>query len=610
MQLSFHEDYNQSEIKISALTGRFFEGSAMTENYEFRANSLTKGRKWHLFGNQFFGVGVLSAVLIWLVIVPLTMVFWGSFRTGPPGVPGGYTITNYIRAFKNASLLNSCKNTLIFAIGASLISFAGGTFLAWITERTDMPFRKGIYAIVLFPIVCPAVLFATSWLFLLNPTIGIINKAAILWLGFEKPIVNSYSMGAMIWTQGVDTFSLPFLLMAAAFRQMDPSLEEAAQAAGASLMRTVRTVTLPLLVPSALASILITFVRSIETFEVPAVMGIPAGISMFATEVWMAISRTKPADFNLAATFATGYLFVCIGGLYLYHKATGMSEKYVTVTGKGYRPTRIKLGAWRWPTAFICFILLSVTTLLPVLVFIWTSLMPYYSVPSWDAVSRITLKNYRYILSLRSTYEALYNNILVGVASAGAGVLLASIISWVVIRTRLRGRHLLDMFSFAPIAVPGTVMGLALLWLYLTVPIPIYGTLWILIVAFVSKYMTYAVRSTHSSLVQIHPELEEASSATGASWVYTFTRVTLPLIVPGLLIGFLFIFSLCFRVLGLPIMLSHTNTRLMPMLIFDLYQNGGYEWLCALGVLMMLLLVTLSAISWFVSKKFGIREAE
>ena len=538
------------------------------------------------------------------------MIAWGSFRNAPPGAAGSYTVDNYLRAYQSAGLLRALWNSIVFGVGSSVISFAGGTFLAWVTERTDTPFRKIIYALVLFPVIVPAVLFATSWLFLLNPKIGIINKLATLLFGLDHPIVNSYSMGAMIWAQGVDHFGLPFLLMAAAFRSMDPSLEEAAQVAGAGMVRTLRTVTLPLLVPAVLATLLITFIRSIETFEVPAVMGIPAGIPFFATEIWLAVSRKQPPDFNLSATFSMGYMLICVIGIYLYHRATQMSEKYVTVTGKGYRPTRLKLGVWRLPTAGFCLFLLTVTILLPVLVFIWTSLMPYYAVPSWEALSRITLKNYRYVLTLEDTYEALYNNLAVGCGASVAGVLFAAVISWVVLRTRMPGRRLLDIFSFAPIAVPATVMGLALLWLYLTVPIPIYGTLWILILGFMSKYMTYAVRATHASLTQIHPEMEEASAACGASWLRTFTRVTLPLMVPGLLIGFLFILSLSFRVLGLPIMISHTKTRMLPMLIFAFYQDGGYGLLCVLGVLIMLLLLVISGISWYVGKRLGVQEAE
>lgn len=559
---------------------------------------------------QIIGLILLAGALTWFVVVPLVMVIWGAFRNVPPGVAGSFTLNNFIKAYQSERLLNAIKNSVVFGLGASSISFAGGTFLAWVTERTDAPFRKVIYSLVLLPIIVPSILFATSWLFLLNPKIGILNKLAMQWFGFSEPIFNGYGMWGMIWAQGVDHYGLPFLLMAAAFRSMDPSLEEAAEASGAGLLMILRTVTLPLLLPAVLATLLICFIRCIETFEVAAVLGIPAGISVFATEVWLAIARTRPPDFNLSATFAMGFMLVTVVGIYLYHRATRMSEKYVTVTGKGYRPTRIKLGVWRIPIGLFCLLLLSVCIVLPVFVFVWTSLMPFYAVPSWKAFSRITLDNYRYVLTLSTTLEVFFNNIVVGFAAASAGVIFAAIISWTVVRTRIPGRKFLDVIAFAPIAVPGTVMGIALLWLYLTVPIPIYGTLWILIVGFMSKYMTYAVRATHAALTQIHPELEEASKACGASWFRTFTRVTLPLMTPGLLIGFLFILSLSFRVLGLPIMISHVSTRMFPSFIYDLYADGGYEALSALGVLIMLFLLIIAGISKFISNRFGVQEAE
>ena len=256
---------------------------------------------------------------------------------------------------------------------------------------------------------------------------------------------------------------------------MDPSLEEAAQTAGASVWTTMRTVTLPVLLPAVLATLLISFIRALESFEAPAIMGIPAGISVFATEVWLAVSRTRPADFNLSATFAMGYLLVTVVGVYLYHRATKMSERYVTVTGKGYRPTRFKLGYWRWPVALFSLLLLGVAILLPLFILIWTSLLPFYMIPSWQALSLVSLQNYRAVLALDSAYEAFVNTLIVGCSAAAIGSLLSAVIGWVVIRTRLPGRRLLDVLAFAPIAIPGTVMGIALLWLYLTLPIPIYG---------------------------------------------------------------------------------------------------------------------------------------
>jgi iron(III) transport system permease protein len=564
-------------------------------------------QRWH-GRSELLVIAALIAAVGWLVVVPLAMVVWGSLRDAAPGLPGDLTFNNYIRAYHNVRLIQAIGNSLIFAGGASIISFLGGTFLAWVTERTDAPLRRAVYALVLVPVIVPGILFASSWLFLLNPTVGVINKFAAYCCGFETPIVNGYSMAGMIWAQGVDNFSLPFLLMAAAFRSMDPSLEEAAQVAGAGVWATLRTVTLPVLLPSVLATLLISFIRALESFEVPAVMGIPAGISVFATEVWLALSRRRPPDFNLSATFAMGYFLVTIIGVFLYHRATQKSERYVTVTGKGYRPTRLKTGTWRWPIALFSLLLLGVAILLPLFILLWTSLMPFYMVPSWQALSLVSLRNYRDVWALESAYEAFINNIIVGGSAAAIGVILSAAIAWVVIRTRLPGRKALDILAFSPIAIPGTVMGIALLWLYLTLPIPIYGTLWILLVGFVGKYMTFAVRSSYASLTQIHQELEEASTSCGAPWARTFTRVTLPLMAPGLLIGFLFILSLSFRVLSLPVMISHVNTRMLPSFIFDLYDQGKYEVLSALGVLIMIFLLAIAGVSRYVSARFGVQE--
>jgi iron(III) transport system permease protein len=559
---------------------------------------LTVSRQRWRVRSELLIVAGLIAVVGWLVAIPLAMVVWGTFRDAAPGLPGSFTLNNFVRAYFNVGLLQAIQNSLIFAGGASLISFAGGTFLAWVTERTDAPFRRVVYALVLVPVIVPGILFATSWLFLLAYCCGL-----------ETPIFNGYSMGGMIWAEGVDNFSLPFLLMAAAFRSMDPSLEEAAQTAGAGVWTTMRTVTLPVLLPAVLATLLISFIRALESFEAPAIMGIPAGIAVFATEVWLAVSRTRPADFNLSATFAMGYLLVTVVGVFLYHRATKMSERYVTITGKGYRPTRIKLEYWRWPIALFSLLLLGCAILLPLFILIWTSLLPFYMIPSWQALSLVSLENYRQVLALESAYEAFINTLIVGCSAAAVGSLLSAVIGWVVIRTRLPGRRLLDILAFAPIAIPGTVMGIALLWLYLTLPIPIYGTLWILLFGFLGKYMTFAVRSTYASLTQIHKELEEASTSCGAPWLKTFIRVTLPLMAPGLLIGFLFILSLSFRVLGLPVMISHVNTRMMPSFIFSLYDEGKYEVLSALGVMIMLFLLAIAAVSRYVSKKFGVQES-
>lgn len=580
------------------------ETQAVSISSRFSLRSSFRWSRW--LNGQTIGVGFLTLLLVWLIMAPLAVVIWGAFRDGQPGQAGAYTLSKFVDAYQDTLLL-TVGNTLVFAFGASLLCLSIGTFLAWVTERTDAPLRSIIYAISLFPLIAPGILMASAWVLVLHPKIGIVNVAAAMLFGIEGPLFNGYSMAGMIWAQAIDQVSLPFLLMAAAFRSMDPSLEEASSVSGARMGTTMRRVTLPLLLPAVLAVFLLVFVRAIESFDVPAVLGVPAGIPVFATQVFLAVWDV-PQDYNVASAFGVGYLIISLLLLYLYHRATRMSERYVTVTGKGFRPRRMQLGGWRWPVTLFTLLLLTLGLGLPVFLFVWTSFTKFYQIPSLSQISRFTLDNYREILELPNTLQAIYNTLFVGIASSLIIVLLAAVISWVVIRTRITGRKFLDFLSFSPIAIPGTVMGLALLWLYLVVPIPIYATIWILIVAFVGKYITVAVRSTHASLQQISAELEEVSTVSGASWGRTFRSVVMPLMAPGLVVAFIYSLSLTFKVLSIPILLGNVDTKLMSVMIYNLYEDGQYPVLSAMGVLLLILVLSLSFAGAYIGKRFGVKQ--
>ncbi len=568
--------------------------------------SLQLSTQWPRWLNgQTIGVGLLTLLLIWLIMVPLAVVIFGAFRDGQPGQPGVYTLMKFVEAYQG-TLVKTVSNTIIFALGAAVLAMTFGTFLAWVTERTNAPLRPLIYAISLFPLIAPGVLMASAWVLVLHPRIGIINVWARSMFGIEGTLLNGYSMGGMIWAQAIDQVSLPFLLMCASFRSMDPSLEEASFVSGARFGTTMRRVTLPLMLPALLAVFLLVFVRAIESFDVPAVLGVPGGVPVFATQVFLAVWDI-PQDYNVASAFGVGYLAISLFLLFLYHRATRMTERYVTITGKAFRPRSMQLGHWRWPVSLLSMLLLVISVGLPVFVFTWTSFVKFYQVPSLSQLPHFSLDNYREILELPHTLQSIYNTLLVGVLSALIIVLIASIISWIVIRTRIRGRKFLDFLSFAPIAIPGTVMGLALLWLYLVIPIPIYATLWILIVAFVGKYITVAVRSTHASMQQISKELEEVSTVSGASWVRTFRSVVLPLMAPGLVVAFIYSLSLTFKVLSMPILLGSVNSKLMSVTIYNLYQDGQYPMLSAMGVILLLLVLSLAMTGTYIGRRFGVR---
>ena len=561
-----------------------------------------------------FAIGrnlVLSALLgivVYLTLIPLIMILYGTFRDGPPGTAASFTLANYSRAYGDLTILQLGLNTMVFAVGAALVSFGFGSFLAWLTERTDTPLKGTIYGLALFPFVIPGILTTIAWVLLLSPKIGLINRFFVEELGFAGAPINLYSMGGMIWVFGIDNITLPFFLMAAAFRSMDPSLEEAGRASGMSALSTFWHVNFKLMIPTIFAVLLLLVVRGIETFEVPAVIGLPAEIKVYASEIFLALRMYQPPDYNLAGAYSTFYLVVASVGVALYLKATSASERYATITGKGYRTRIQNLGPWRYFTLSLALLILFIGVILPFLVVALTSVVPIYQRPSWELVSALTLDNYRVVLGLDQFYQSLVNNVIVGIVSATAAALLAAAVSWVVVRTKLRGRKLLDIIAFTPMAFPGIVIGLALLWMYLTLPIPVYGTLWILVIAYVTKYTPITLRSCHAALLQLHPELEEASVISGSSWFRTFVRVVLPLIMPSLTAGWFYVLALTFKALSLPVLLSHLGTEMLPVVIYGFYESGRFSELSALGVLLVAGLSVIALATRMFASQFSVQE--
>jgi iron(III) transport system permease protein len=544
-------------------------------------------------------------VVVYLTVVPLGVMIFGSFQKGLPGTWSPITLENYIRAFSQPSLYSAIANAVTYSIGAGLVSFSLGTLMAWLTERTDLPFKGLIYGSVLGAMMIPGVLFTISWILLLAPKSGLINVWLMALFGLSTPPFDPYNLLGMIFVSGIDDFYTPFLFMAAAFRSMDPALEEASVSAGAGNLRTFFSITMRLMLPAALGVALLIFIRGIEDFEIPALLGIPAGIYVLSTEIFLTVRR-PPTDFNLAATISMFYLLVALGGLYLYFKSTQMSEKFAVITGKGFRPSLVKLGNWRVPAAVCALALITLTVYLPLAVLAWTSLLPWYAQPSWSMVGSLTLKNYRWLLNDDLILSAFFNNLLVGTSAAFLVTWFAAVIAWIVIRTQMPGRRLLDALTFSASAYPSMVLGLALIWFYLTVPIPVYGTLWILILAYVTKRLPTSVRICSAVMAQIRKELEEASETCGAGFFRTYRRVVLPLLVPGLFVSFVSTLTITFKALSLPVLLGHAGSELVPFLIFDLFESGRYAEVAALGCVTMSMITLLTLAFRRASQRLGL----
>lgn len=560
---------------------------------------------FHISANNLLIV-LAIALIAYLTLVPLAMLFYGSFKSSPPGVAGHFTLDHYATLFKGSEMINAFKNSIVFSLGTSLLAFLGGVYLAWMTERTNMPLKKAVYGSILVPLIVPGLLTTIGWIMLFSRRSGVLNLIATQYLGFDRPI-DIYNMAGMIWVLGSDQIPLAFLLLTASFRSMDPALEEAAIISGTGIVRTTFQITLRILLPAILAVWIISFVRAIENFEVPALIGIPAGILVFATEVYLATHKV-PTDFGLASTFAIVYLAITALGILIYLKATKISERFTTITGKGYRPTAFDLGPWRYPLALLTLLVCLIIFILPVLTVIWSSFLPFYMAPSKEALESLTWDNYKRLFSLPLINRAFWNSFILGITSSTVVMTLTAIIAWIVVRTQWRGKGLLDFLAFSPIAIPGLVLGIAILWLYLTLPIPIYGTIWILLIAYIIKYLPYGMRACSSSMHQIQKELEEASEISGASWAYTFTRIILPLLIPGFVAGWIYVITHSFRELSTSIMLYRSGTEVLSVVIFELWDAGQYPELCALGMTLVVILVAISLLARWIGGKFAVQQ--
>ncbi|HEU4353723.1 MAG TPA: iron ABC transporter permease [Burkholderiales bacterium] len=560
------------------------------------------------FDPKWLVIGACVAITVYLGIVPLGFLLWQSFFTPHTAAKAAeFTLGNYREAYASAETWALFWNSLKFASGTAVLAFFLGTLLAWMNERTNTPFKALFFALALIPLVIPGILFTVSWILLGSPKIGLINLALQKLLGTDAVFINVYSLWGMIWVDALHYSPMAFLLMTAAFRAMDPALEESAVMSGARVWQVVTRVTLPLVWPAIFATLLILFVRAIESFEVPALLGLPVGIHVFTSAIYQAVHR-YPSQIGLASSYAVTLLLITTVGVYFQSVLSSQGSKYATVTGKGFRPRQIDLGPWRYLAVAVFLVYFLLIVVLPFVVLLWSSFQKFYSVPSVEAIQRMTLEPYRTILEHPSLWRSVWNSLLLALGCATLIMLVTSVICWIVVKTKLPGRWLLDNIASLPMVFPGIVLGLSIMILYLYVPVGVYGTIWIMLIAYVTRFMPYGLRYNTTSMLQIHKELEESAAMSGASWATTFRRIILPLLKPGLVAGWIYIMIVSIRELSSSILLYSPGSEVLSILIWELWENGQYVELSALGVMFIIALFVLVMIAQWVGSKFGIKE--
>lgn len=581
--------------------------TALADNAQLRRRSLARN-----LSIRTLTLGVTIVVVSYLVLVPLLMLLYASVKSTEDKLPFESTVTtlgNYAAVFTSPSTLPIFLNTLLFTAGSLAVGLPLAILMAWLLERTAVPARRWIAALILVPMTIPSLLSAIAWIQLLDPRIGLVNVAlrTLLAIDGDSGPFDIYTITGMCFVQGLRLVPSAYLMIAASFRAMDPSLEEQSAMAGQNIAQTTVRVTLPIMRPALLAALIYFIIVVIESFDIPGLLGFTARIRVLSTAIyWATHSEVGLPDYGLASALGTIVLAAALLLMWLYQRLTAHQERFATITGKGYRPRQVRLGGWTAAAKAFCALYVAISVLLPFLMLLWTSVQPFYAPPSAESLARASLEGYAAIWRDGSVVRALWNTILLALATSAATILLAVLVSWFVVRQRNRAgalAHYLATVSFLPQCVPSIVIGLALIFVYVRFPIPIYGTLWIIALAMTTRYLAYSSRAATAALIQVHGELEEASQMSGAPWTRTLRRITMPLLAPAMINIFFWVAVHAMQELSMALMLYNPNTVVISTMIWSMWQNGRTADAAVLGVILILLSAVLllagQAMSYF-----------
>jgi iron(III) transport system permease protein len=544
---------------------------------------------------------LIACVLIalWFVLVPVSALFYNAFTEDTGFGPGAFSLENFAEAYSSWSILRLFRNSLIFALGTALTTFVLGGLVSWAVERTDAPGAALFHSLALLSFAIPGLLMAMAWIFVFSPNIGWANGLMKNAFGLAQAPVNIYSMAGMVWALSSHYFPLAYLALGPALRVLDVRMEEAGLVSGGRNWQVLSKITLPLLRPAILSAMLLLFVLGMASYEVPRLIGRPARIDVFTTDIQSAIIQTPP-EFGVASALALSLLAICIVAVFFYRRATRHAEAFATITGKGYMPTRIKLGAWRWPVALGVGAMFVLALGLPLVTLVWQSFFRNLALPFMDSDAPFTFENYRFVLSYPIFLSAVRTSVLLAAMAATIIAGLTLVMAWVALRSLPRWGWLLDAIAFTPIAIPGVIVGAGILVAYLMLPIPVYNTIWILLIAYVTLYLPYGMRFASTGLAQIHRELEEVAEVAGARLGQVFRRILLPLLLPVLLAGWIYVFVLSVRELGASIFLVGPGTHVLGTITLTMWEEGGsYGAVSALGVIQIIpLIVIVAGLRW------------
>jgi iron(III) transport system permease protein len=544
------------------------------------------------------------AVMVFMTAYPVGLLFVNSFHVSRPGEPGVWGLQGWIEAFSDGSMPAALMNTFSLAIVRTVITTVLAIFFAWVITRTDTPFKSFIEFMLWLGFFLPALPMTIGWILLLDPRFGVANKWIMGLFDLSKAPLNIYSYWGIVWAHLAFSTSIRFLLLTPAFRAMDAALEDAARVSGSGDAGTLLRITVPILAPAILATTALGFIRSLESFEIEVVLGIRAGIYVYSTKIWDYL-HWEPPSYGPATALSSLFLLTIFALIWLQRNLLG-SREYTTVTGRSYTARPNNLGQWRWLTFALCLLFIIVMIFLPLSVLIMGTFMRLFGF--FNIQNAWTFRHWAEAFDDPIFLRSLKNTLFLGLGAALTGVFFYALVSYVVIRSRLKGRAFLDFLSWLPWALPGVLISLALLWVFLgsgKLFIPLYGTIYLLILAIIIKELPLGTQVFKASILQISHELEEASYTSGAIWIQTFRRILVPLLMPTLFAVGLIVFISAVRDIPTVVFLASSRSETISLLMLDYLAGAEFEKSTVIGVFIVLVII----VAALIGRALGVRLA-
>ena len=541
-----------------------------------------------------------ALALVVLVALPLAFLVAGSVTS-----ESGVTLAHFRDALSSRLYVQALRNSLVLGAATAVLSVAVGLPLAWAVSRTNVPAKRFIHLTAIVSYLTPPFLTAIAFVNLFSPRAGLINRFFRDVLGMPALTFDVFSMAGLILVTVPHTFPFVYLLAASALETVDSSMEESAQILGAGRLRTALAVTGPLVAPAVLSGALVAFVNAIALFGSQAIVGLPGRVFTLPTRIYALFDY--PPQYGLASALSLIFVALTVAALYL-QRGYLARRSYVTLGGKGSRPRLVDLGSARWGVLAFCVAVFIVAVAAPYLTLLAVSISKSWGLQFWQ---NLTLQHYRFVLlEYDVTRRAILNSLILASATATLAVLIGSFVGWLDLRTALPGRKLLDYASLVPLGLPGIVVAVALIQFWLRVPLPIYGTLLIILLAYTGRFIPLGVRSANAAFRQIDPSLEETARVTGAGWLRTFRSVTLPLARPGLFAGWLLVFVPALQELSASVLLFSSGSITLAVAVYNLYETGALGPVAALAIVTMLIITAAIALATRLGRGSAISRAE